>query len=104
MDIKKFNMDIEEFRKLGFLQEVNRKFFHPLGLALSVIIKDDDIEYLGEIWEYREDAEGNFFGDGVIKQSSIDYVEELRKSKIKTRVSNQKEYNVKVDKNGVQVI
>lgn len=29
-------IDIAEFRETGFLQEANRQFFHPLGLALSV--------------------------------------------------------------------
>lgn len=29
-------MDVEEFRELGYLQEVNRRVLHPLGLALSV--------------------------------------------------------------------
>lgn len=31
-------MDVAEFRELGFLQEANRQFFHPLGLALSVAV------------------------------------------------------------------
>lgn len=29
-------IDIAEFHALGFLQEVNRQFLHPLGLALEV--------------------------------------------------------------------
>lgn len=33
-------MDIKEFQDLGFLQEVNRLFFHPLGLALAIQIDD----------------------------------------------------------------
>lgn len=32
-------MDLTEFRRLGFLQEVNRQFFHPLGLALEMIVE-----------------------------------------------------------------
>lgn len=28
---------IKEFRALGFLQEVNRQFFHPHGLALEIV-------------------------------------------------------------------
>lgn len=28
-------MDVEEFRELGYLQEANRLFFHPVGLALE---------------------------------------------------------------------
>jgi len=29
-------LDIGEFRRLGFLQEANRQFFHPHGLTLGV--------------------------------------------------------------------
>ena len=31
-------MSVKEFRERGFLQELNRLFLHPLGLALEVII------------------------------------------------------------------
>lgn len=56
-------MDIKEFRAFGYLQEVNRRFFHPLGLALEVIINSDGSEVLGGIWDYREDPEGMCFAD-----------------------------------------
>lgn len=29
-------IDVEEFRQQGYLQECNRRFFHPLGLALAI--------------------------------------------------------------------
>ena len=51
-------MDIKEFRELGYLQEVNRGFFHPLGLALEVAIDEDGTECLSSIWDYRDDPEG----------------------------------------------
>ena len=52
-------IDIAEFRKFGYLQEVNRLFFHPLGLALEVVIdRDTGEEWLGGIWDYREDPFG----------------------------------------------
>jgi hypothetical protein len=101
-DIKR--IDIKEFRSEGFLQEVNRKFFHPLGLALEVIIEKDGTAKLGGIWDYREDPEGNFFSEDVLKQESIDKVEALRLSKLQTRIDKQGEYDVKVDKDGVQII
>lgn len=53
-------MDISEFRECGYLQEVNRRFFHPLGLALEVIIEDGE-EKLGGIWDCRNDDEGIFY-------------------------------------------
>lgn len=51
-------MDIAEFRALGLLQEVNRSFFHPLGLALSVEIDEDGNERLQGLWDGRDDPEG----------------------------------------------
>ena len=104
MDEEVRRIDVKEFRSLGILQEANRKFFHPLGLALEVIIEADGTEKLGGIWDYREDPEGNFFAGDMIKQEAIDYVENLRKSKIKARKDIQEKYNVKVDRNGIQVI
>ena len=59
-DVKR--IDIKEFRKLGYLQEANRRFFHPLGLALEVIVDTDtgDVK-LGGIWDSRDDPEGIVF-------------------------------------------
>lgn len=51
-------MTVEEFRRLGYLQELNRRFLHPLGLALSVLVWEDGTVMLGEIWDYRDDPEG----------------------------------------------
>lgn len=50
--------DVAEFRRLGFLQEANRQFFHPLGLALQVTVDSDDTERLSGIWDRRGDPEG----------------------------------------------
>ena len=55
-NIKKIS--IKEFREKGYLQELNRMFLHPLGLALEVIIDKNGEESLGGIWDYREDGEG----------------------------------------------
>lgn len=51
-------MDVTEFRNFGYLQELNRQFLHPLGLALAVTIGDDDAETLGPIVDSRDDPEG----------------------------------------------
>jgi len=59
-------IDIKEFRAQGYLQEVNRRFLHPLGLALEVIIDDDGSEKLGGVWDYRDDPEGMAYGEGII--------------------------------------
>lgn len=59
MDIKR--IDIGEFREAGYLQEVNRLFFHPLGMALEVMADDDGVRSLGGVWDYRDDPEGMGF-------------------------------------------
>jgi hypothetical protein len=60
-------MDIAEFRDKGYLQEANRLFFHPLGLALEVIIDEETGETeLGGIWDFRDDPEGILYQDSVL--------------------------------------
>lgn len=59
-DIKR--IDIKEFREKGYLQELNRRFLHPLGLALEILIDDEGNEFLGGVWDYRDDIEGIHFG------------------------------------------
>lgn len=54
-------MDVSEFRKLGYLQELNRQFLHPLGLALSITVDDNGSESFGQIMDCRNDPEGIFF-------------------------------------------
>ena len=97
-------IDIKEFRELGFLQEVNRKFFHPLGLALEIVIDDNDNYILKGIWDSRDDPEGIYFGPNVIKQKKIDLINSLLKSKQQYRISHQDEYGVKFDEDGIQII
>lgn len=105
-DVKKIRkMNIKEFRQKGFLQEVNRLFFHPLGLAPEVAvdwpegITDEEIsEYnsvfdhpnavwkLGGIWDYTDDPEGMLFAQNMIDKDKIKSVESLRESKKAARV------------------
>ena len=59
MEIKR--IPIKEFRAKGYLQELNRRFLHPLGLAVEVIVEADGSEKLGGIWDYREDEEGIYY-------------------------------------------
>jgi hypothetical protein len=55
---------IEEFAASGLLQEVNRQFFHPLGLALAVGHDDETDEWkLVGILDGRDDPEGFEFRD-----------------------------------------
>lgn len=60
-------MDVAEFRRLGFLQEINRRLLHPLGLAIEVNLNPETgEETLGSIWDYRADPEGLRFDPGTI--------------------------------------
>ena len=87
-EIKKIS--IKEFREFGFLQEVNRQFFHPLGLALEIKIDDDENEYLGDIWDFREDPEGIIYGEvneelHKARIEKFNRVKEFQKEKFKLR-------------------
>lgn len=82
-DIKK--MDIKEFREFGLLQEINRTFLHPLGLAIEIKINDDGSEELGGVWDYRDDPEGIVFGENMIDPDKIKRVQNLMDEKHKTR-------------------
>lgn len=62
-------MSVKEFRELGYLQEVNRRQLHPLGLALEVIVEEDGTERFGMVWDYRDDPEGIHYGPGMIDQN-----------------------------------
>ena len=85
-EIKK--MDLTEFRDKGYLLEVNRQFFHPLGLALEVTIEDDQtVSAISGIWDYREDPEGMLFADltdvKVSEQADKIKADRLEKEKIR---------------------
>ncbi len=57
--MKEFNLN--DFMDNGILQEVNRQFFHPLGLALAVDVDDDgSVTGLACVFE-TDDPEGIAF-------------------------------------------
>lgn len=62
-------IDIEEFMNEGFLQEANRQFFHPLGLALEAKMEDGAPPQELWIWDYREDGEGVRYSEEVLASS-----------------------------------
>lgn len=53
----------ELIRGMGILQEANREFFHPLGLALEVNLEDGTLK----IQDYTEDQEGVIFAPGTME-------------------------------------
>jgi hypothetical protein len=70
-------IDIKEFREKEYLQELNRRFLHPLGLALE-IIQEDGTEILGGIWDYREDKDGIYYD---INNSDIERINRFKEKK-----------------------
>jgi hypothetical protein len=68
-------IDIKEFRELGYLQELNRTFLHPLGLALSISVDENGNECLSDIFDYRDDE---IYYD--IKNSDIERKENFKKN------------------------
>jgi len=68
-------MDIQEFAEFGYLQELNRRFLHPLGLALSVTKDTWSGKWvLGSIWDGRDDPEGFVFEGEALDMSKADRV------------------------------
>lgn len=59
-------MSVAEFRRLGYLQEINRRLLHPLGLALVVTntpTEPEGFEWISGVFDLRDDPEGIYFGD-----------------------------------------
>lgn len=71
----------KEFREKGYLQELNRIFLHPLGLALVVIVEDNGEEKMGGIWDYRDDPEGIRYDYANPEFSSPERVQAARKKR-----------------------
>lgn len=82
-------IDIKEFREKGYLQELNRQFLHPLGMALEIVIDEDGNENLGGIWDYREDPEGMLYDDSIVDskrfKGNIEFVRNQWLQKEQTR-------------------
>lgn len=68
-------MSVQQFRQLGYVQELNRQFLHPLGLAIEVVVAEDGSESFGEVWDYRDDPEGMVFGPGLIDPVKAERIE-----------------------------
>ena len=70
-------LSMKDFVDLGFLQEVNRQFFHPRGLALALRIPEDENidpnekEGIIQIWDERDDPEGVYFGEVDLEKIKV---------------------------------
>jgi hypothetical protein len=58
-------LSTDELRDGGYLQEVNRCFLHPLGLAMEVALPAGELR----IQDHRGDPEGVIFADGLIDRT-----------------------------------
>jgi hypothetical protein len=57
-------ISLKEFQNLGFVQEINRQFLHPRGLALSLIYDDENETYeFDGILDFRDEKDGTVFAD-----------------------------------------
>lgn len=83
-DIKK--MSTKDFRERGYLQELNRQFLHPLGLALEVKVEKDGSESFGEVWDYRDDPEGMIYGSGMIDGNKAQRIRTEQEAKCNSRI------------------
>ena len=75
-------LSAREFWEEGYLQELNRQFLHPHGLALSVDVNKDSKGEItqvtfGRIIDSRDDPEGIVFAefdeDGVRKGLQLEF-------------------------------
>lgn len=79
-------MEVKEFRELGYLQELNRKFLHPLGMALEVVLHDDGTESFGMVWDSRDDPEGYVYGPGMIDPKKANRISGEARRKAESRL------------------
>lgn len=78
-------MPVEEFMNLGLLQEVNRQFLHPRGLAMAVMIDGDQVTF-SHICDYRDEPEGVEFARGDIDPDKVERVRVLFEERYGARV------------------
>lgn len=64
---KQPKLSMESFVKEGYLQEVNRQFFHGLGLAMEVKKTGNAYEFSG-LWDFRQVKGGILFSENTIKE------------------------------------
>ncbi len=81
-------INIKEFREFGYLQEVNRQFFHPLGLALEVVIEEDGSMRLGGVWDYRDEPDGMAYASSDIDADKAARVQVAWHEKEPARIKN----------------
>lgn len=69
-------IDLKEFQEFGYLQEVNRRFLHPLGLALVLGIDENVYSLVGFV-DARDDPEGIRFDEVDADKAALIYEQEM---------------------------
>ncbi len=70
-------IDLGELLEEGYLQEVNRQFFHPLGMALMVYVNEatGEVEFGGVI-DNRDDEAGMIFAPDAFSAEKFNKVDD----------------------------
>src|SRR5690242_5188428 len=71
----KKSMAVAEFRSEGYLQELNRRFLHPFGIALETEAEADGTERL-TVRDYRDEPQRARYDDASLWQAAA-HVSEL---------------------------
>ena len=89
-------IDIKEFVDVGYLQEINRTFLHPLGLALTVKIDKNNNYQIDSILDFRDDDEGIYYdlanSDNKklekfkVKKENIERIKQIKEEKRKEKL------------------
>lgn len=81
-------ISVKEFRELGLVQEINRRFLHVLGLAMEVTIDDETgEEAIFRFWDNREDPEGWNYVDGLIDTEKAKAIQAQFEERAQVRLS-----------------
>ena len=80
-------MEEKEFVEVGYLQELNRRILHPLGLALEVVVEEDGTQRFGGIWDYRDDPEGILFDPSAMDPEKAQRVQDVISKRFSDRIT-----------------
>ena len=72
-------MNLRAFMDEGYLQEINRQWLHPIGLALAVVFKDGEPTCACIIQDNREDMEGIIFQEVDAEKANNIFKEQTKR-------------------------
>lgn len=80
-------LDWKTLREDGYLQEVNREFFHPLGLALGIKLHGGEFVTI-DIMDARDDADGYVFNSDIDLDEKAKKLHDIREARKDARVES----------------